>query len=84
MKKSKREIAKLIDNINKVRPKGTPKVEPDIIGDHIIGIDIVKLDNDLQGFQPPEGEKSCRELMDIAYGESLAKEIEQMMSITDL
>lgn len=75
-----KKVLSVINDINKLRPKGTPKIYPDIIGFMILGIDVIRLDDDLK---TPDGVSTHERCIEI-YGQDIADMITKNLNIHNL
>jgi hypothetical protein len=75
-----KQVLSTINDINKLRPRGTPKIYPDIIGMMILGIDVIRLDDDLK---TPDG-LSLHEYCIEIYGQEVADMINENININNL
>jgi len=98
MLKTKNEIVMAIAKLNHSRPSGTPKIELLIIGGNIYGLDILKLDEDLQLYvagtperlarlkqirDERDWEPSCFESCVLVYGQEIADKIKEYLNISN-
>jgi hypothetical protein len=86
MPKTKNEIVMIMARLNHSRPAGTPKIELTIIGGNIYGLDIIKLDNELQAYLGLVGDNeiSCIKACVKVYGRDIACKIKEYLNISNL